>query len=300
MDTHRSFLTNNLSGLPNNIVIPDIDEKISMDLKAFISYEEELEAVHQLFELFLFNLNQMTNFCTLYYSDKIIRNIDEKEIDFIEINALLINIISAGKTLVDGMEKFLKTEFGEIRADNFKRLHLSKKYDDVFSYRFLCYLRNFAQHGYLPVSKNLNGTYCFDLYQIMSTLHIKPSPSIKQSMEKVSQEIVEIYQGEPHIAFTYTLDTYTLTVVELYYSFLIEIEEDSNDFYRKVQTILTENPELILHIPNAPKDLVAVELKDKNLHVFLHNMDYKDIFYNYKKQAEEKVNYYKHNHYEPS
>ena len=295
MDTQKRLLVESIPEFPDELMIPEIDEETKLCLKKYLSYSETLQNIHQLFEVYLFNLNQIDDFCTMYYSDEIIRNYDGKEVGFIEINALLINVISAGKTLIEGIEKFIKIEISKERADKFKKEIISKKYDDVFSFRFLNYLRNFAQHGNLPVSKSLEGKFCFDLSQIMATLHIPTSPSIKQSMEQVARDIIEKYKSEPRIDFTYTLDMYTLTVVELYYSFIKEIEEESYAHYNKIQEILIETPELIIQ-EEGMKDMVVFELEDDCLHMFSSKDNFRKMYDHYKKEAKEKVKYFNRIH----
>lgn len=298
MDTQKRLLVENIPELPDELMILEIDKETKLCLKKYLSYSETLQNIHQLFEVYLFNLNQIDDFCTMYYNDEIIRNYDGKEVGFIEINALLINVISAGKTLVEGIEKFIKTEISEERAGKFKKEYISKKYDDVFSFRFLYYLRNFAQHGNLPVSKSLGGTFCFDLSQIMATLHIPTSPSIKQSMEQVARDIVEKHKSEPRIAFTYTLEMYNLTIVELYYSFIKEIEEESYAHYNKIQQILKETPELIIR-EGGLKDMVVFELEDDYLHMFSSKDNLRNMHVDYKKEAKEKVKYFNRIHKNP-
>lgn len=300
MDTHRTFMREKLEKFFNEIKIPEIDENVKMNLRKAVLYAEELECIHQLFEVFLFNLEQINAFCMMYYGDNVLRKKDGKDVGFVEINALLINIISAGKTLVEGMEKFIKTAIGEQRAAEFKKVYISKKYDDNFSYRFLYSLRNYAQHGYLPVSKTFDGKFCFDLRQIMETQHIGFSQSMKDSMESVIREISEKFNDEPHIAFTYTLDSYTLAVVELYYLFLKEIEKDSGEQHDRVQMILKENPKLILH---EPKELEGAAVFDydaetRNLHLLIIGEGLKNRFVELKKQAKGKLLLYKKNHIE--
>lgn len=292
MDTQKYFMVENLLDFPNEIEIPEIDEKIQLYLKRFVSFSETLQNVHQFFEVFLFNLEQMDHFCIMYYNDEVIRKSDGKKVDFIEINALFINVISAGKTLIDKIDNFFKTEVDEIRAKEFKNNYLSKKYDDIFSYRFLLFLRNFAQHGNLPISRQPDGKYCFDLIQILATIHMKVSDQIKKSMQNVAQEITEKYMHEPCVALTYTIDTYSLTVVELYYCFLKEIEKDCNDYYHTVQNILKENPQLIISKSNMLKDMVVFDYEDGILHFFSSHDNIKNTFIDYKNQAKEKMKFF--------
>lgn len=292
------FLIENIKDFPKEIVVPEIEEEIQRDIKGFVSFAENMQGIKQLFELFEFNLKQMEQYCAMFYSDMLIKK-DGKRASFIEVNALLINIISAGKTLTEAMETFLKTELGEEKAVEFKNSCLSKKYDEVFAYRFLLYLRNFAQHGNLPVSKKLNGRFCFDLAQILSTEHIKVGPAIKKSMESIYQEIVETYKGEPCIAFTATLDSYTLTVTEIYYCFWKTIEEDVQAISSHIQQILADFPELIYRGEEMLDGVVIYDIEeDGMMHFFWAEDNLWNAYVDCKKQAKNAMLYFKKEHME--
>ncbi len=70
------------------------------------------------------------------------------------------------------------------------------------------------------------GHFCFDLTQILSTQHMKPNKAIKASMEQVHDEIIAGFEDEPKIAITYTLNSFTVVVYEIYYAFLRTIAND--------------------------------------------------------------------------
>lgn len=85
------------------------------------------------------------------YDDKLVR-INGEVVDFYALNGFVINIVSSAKTLIEVLEIFYETELREERKNKFKREVLSKKYDEVFAYRFRLYMRNYAQHGHLSIS----------------------------------------------------------------------------------------------------------------------------------------------------
>lgn len=267
VDEKRILLVEKFDGFPENIVFPEINEKIRTDLSKIVSFSENIYNTHQLFEIFLFNVDQLFDFCTLYYNDQIVRKKDGCSVSLIEINALLINIISAGKTLIDKVESFLKTELGEDRVKIFKDNCISKKYDEVFSYRFLYHLRNFAQHGSLPVSQKPKEKFCFDLFQISSAKHTHFSASIRESMNNIQQDIVKRFKDEPHIAVTYTLDAYTMTVLDIYNSFFYDIESDVLAYHNLKIDILRENPEIVFHGNETLNNMVIYEVEESTLHM---------------------------------
>jgi hypothetical protein len=233
----------------------------------------------------------------VYYNDTIIRKSDNDSVTSIEINGLLINIISAGKTLVEAVENFMKRQLDESEFALFKTEILSKQYDDVFSYRFLYYLRNYSQHGFMPISQNLNGTFCFDLDQIIHTMHIKPNKAVQDSMDKVYVEMVEKMHVKPHIAFTYTLDCYTLAVMTIYYQYLRQIKQKTKSLIEKKDRILSQYPELI-HKGNGILDgAVIYKIDGTTCHTFSSKENAWNAYVEYKKQAKKELQYYESIHY---
>ena len=69
----------------------------------------------------------------------------------IEIDRLLLNILTAMRTFLDHAETWLKRTFGH-KSEQFERFRAarSREYDLHFAYRFFYYLRNYAQHCGLP------------------------------------------------------------------------------------------------------------------------------------------------------
>lgn len=298
MDQQRFFLTERIENFPRDLFIPEINEETKTTLKKMIVFGEELQGIRQLFDIFIFNLEHMDEFCTMYYNDEIIKKKDGSSVTFTEINAFLINVIGAGKTLTEAIEKFLNEEIGEETGENFKKNYLSKKYDESFSYRFLLYLRNLSQHGYLPVSQNFDGRFCFDLAQIINTRHIKPNAAIKKSMEDVYVELVEKVKTEPHIAFTYTLATFSLVVVEIYYNFLKEIELEVRLHHEQRNICLEQHPELIFSQLGNLKNMVVFNEDNGALHMFSKEDNIWNMYVNLKKQAKEKVKLFNRIHTE--
>ncbi len=119
---------------------------------------------------------------------------------------------------IEALEKFYATELGEERKDKFKQ--------DV-------------------LSKNDEKRFCFDLMQILTTQHIKPNKAIKESMIKVHDEIIERFEDEPRVVVTYTIDSFTVTVYEIYYVLLQTIEDDVKEIFSKQLYLLNTYPELI-------------------------------------------------------
>ena len=299
MDTRKTLLIKNIEGFPDSIKLSGMSEENLKIIEGYVSFGEHLQNVHQLFKLLEFNLEQLLHYCIMKYDDELIM-IDGETVDFYAINGLVINIVSSAKTLIEALEKFYATELGEERKDKFKQDVLSKKYDEVFAYRFMIYMRNYAQHGHLPISRIYDEKrFCFDLMQILTTQHIKPNKAIKESMIKVHDEIIERFEDEPRVAVTYTIDSFTVTVYEIYYVFLQTIEDDVKEIFSKQLYLLNTYPELIYKGNNVLNGYVVYQIGENNeLHMYNPNECLLNAYNEYKEEAKSVYYKYKAEHVE--
>lgn len=72
----------------------------------------------------------------------------------LDINRVLLNLLASVRMYLDHTETSIKRRYGDTSQNwiNFKQA-CGKAYDELFSYRFLYKLRNFAQHCGLPLSR---------------------------------------------------------------------------------------------------------------------------------------------------
>lgn len=297
MDARKTLLVKDIDGFPDFINLSEVVEEKSKFIESYVSFGEHLQDVHQLFKLLEFNLGQLFDYCLMKYDDRLVKTNGEI-VDFYNINGLLINIISAAKTLIEALENFYEIELGAERKSEFKRDVLSKKYDEIFSYRFLLFLRNYAQHGHLPISHIYDEEYfCFDIMQILSTQHINPNKAIKESMEKVRDEIIEKYKDMPRIALTYTLDSFIVTVYEIYYIFFQTIEGDVRGIVDRQLQLLNQYPELIYKGDDMLKGYVIYCIGE-SLHMYNPSEDLLSTYAEYKEEAKNVYQEYKAKHVE--
>lgn len=294
MDTRRYILKEHVQDFPDVIDIPHVEEEIRNALRKYVAFGEELQCLEQLFEVFAYNLEQLDSYCTMYYDDRIIRNRDRKPATFIEINAHFINVISSGRSLMEATEKIFGVLAGEDRKNAFAENCIHKKYDEVFAYRFFYFLRNYAQHGYLPVSRKADGKFCFDLTQILRTEHFHLKASMQEDLEMISAEIQEKFHSEPYIAFTVTLDAYALAVVEIYFQFLKEIESDVHEIYHRQIEILNQYPELSM----GEENMILYDVEDTMIHLYNRKESLWNAFLEYKKYVLQKLKILRENHTE--
>lgn len=286
MDTRKTLLIKNIEGFPNAIKLSDMSEENLKIIEGYVSFGEHLQNVHQLFKLLEFNLKQLLNNCIMKYNDELV-SINGDAVDFYTINGLAINIVSSAKTLIEALEIFYETELGKERKNKFKKEVMSKKYDEVFAYRFMLYMRNYVQHGHLPISHIYDERrFCFDLMQILTTQHIKSNKAMKESMVKVHDEIIERFEDEPRIAVTYTIDSFTVTVYEIYYVFLQTIEDDVKEKFSKQLHLLNAYPELIYRGDNDLDGYVVYQTGENNeMHVYNPNECLLNAYNEYKEEA---------------
>ncbi len=124
--------------------------------------------------------------------------------DYISVNSHIINIISAGRTLIESMECYIKnnSDIGDAKQKYLDYYH--NTYDSSFAYRFLIRLRDYSQHGHLPVSSTGNNYY-FDLIQISNKPHYNHNKTFETQMKSIIDEILEKYHNTPTISLTETL-----------------------------------------------------------------------------------------------
>ena len=253
----------------NDITLLDFTDD---DLKIIHSYVEitrHVQEIHQLFELFQYNLKRLRSVYELNNRDCIKRHgpIFEEFSDRIELNALVINYISSGKTLIDSIQYCIKNSYSDdsTKYENFCRF-LSSVYDGNFSYRLLTRLRDFAQHGHLPVSV-IDNMMCFDIAQIVSTPHFNHNKTILQEMKDFNEELLVVQKTQPHYVFTLAIAEYTVSMLNVYQSFWIALKESFLIKEKDIRTLIEQVPECIVH-ENGKMNGFLFYLIGNNLHTF--------------------------------
>ena len=289
MNTESYIMQEDLDVDINDLNIPDISPRESNILFFFIEITRYIQEIEKLFRIYRCNLNIMDNYCTLYNDDTIECKYDYSEDSFIVINTLVINLISSGKTLMESSENFIKflTNYVEGYSSNFKKDYLSKTYDECFSYKFLLNLRNYSQHGHLPVSNSVENKFCFDLKQIINTPHFNIKKSIEDELVNLIEEIYSKYKGYPYIMFTRTIAEYNYCIHKLYAEFFDNIEQVFNDTLLEVERLLKQRPELIYNSKNSLNGNILIKDNSGHIHCFRYSkMKTRKMFYDFKEKAQ--------------
>lgn len=272
----------------DDITLPDFTDDALHIIQSYIEVTRHAQEIHQLFELFRYNLKRLLSVYELNNGDRVKRHgpLFEGFSDRIELNALVINYISSGKTLIDSMQSCIKCTYSEdnTKYNEFSKF-LSSVYDDCFSYRLLTRLRDFAQHGHLPVSVSDN-IMCFDTAQIASTPHFNHNKTILEEMNRFNEELLVAQKTQPRYVFTLAIAQYTVSMHEVYQTFWLTLKDSffakENDF----RILIKQVPESIVH-KNDKMNGFLFYLANDSLHAFNTSEDSLSMFSHHLEEAKQ-------------
>lgn len=246
----------------------------------------QMQENHQLFQVFLFNLGQLTDLYTVFNNDKIVRTqrFLSKFDDFTAINALVINYISSAKTLVESISNSMSSSEQDKVKD-----YISKVYDSHFSYKFLIRIRDYVQHGHLPVSYK-EDKCCFDIKQIIDTPHFNHNRKLKSELDKHIETIISS-GGSPHLNFTLQLAEFSVDIIKIYSYYLSVFENAIKNSHQTFLKIL-DNYSPIIDKNNNCEELIVYKADEENGHAFYRNEDPIELFKSYSAESEENLNHY--------
>lgn len=270
MNTEEYILLNNTNIDIEKIEIPNFsDDELNL-IESLLEYTRHIQEINQLFRIFRINLQDILLHYVLNTDDTIIRKIDlsNKEEDIIIINTLVINYISSAKTFTASIENFMLKKLGENELNNFKTNCLSKIYDERFSYRLLIRLRDYAQHGHLPVHMSWDKKCSFDLEQILYTPHFNHNKKIQDEIINLKQKIYNKFQDNPRIMFTMSIAEFQLCIFDIYIYFINTIKKDLVDLINKLDKLIEERPNIIHCSDDALNGFILYSIKNESVHCF--------------------------------
>lgn len=270
MNTEEYLLFSDLDIDIEKVKVPDFSEEEYKFIENYIEFTRHIQEIDQLFRIFKINFQDILLHYQLYNNDTIIRQMDleNKEDDIIIINALVINYISSAKTFTESVENFIVKKLGKDELEKFKSMYLSKIYDENFSYRLLIRLRDYAQHGHLPVHMSYDKKYSFDLEQILYTPHFSQNQKMKDEITNIIEKIYNEFGNNPRIMFTRTIAEFQLCVFEIYISFISTIKEMLIDLEKKLEKLIKERPEVIHNSEDILNGFIFYTINNENLHCF--------------------------------
>lgn len=260
------------------------------EMKSFIFYVDitnSMEEVHQVFEIFQYNMERLLSVYKLNRNDRIERITPNfrKFNDNTEINALVINLISSGKSLLEAMKLCVQSCYSkESDMDRQFREVLSHEYDNCFSYCFLLRLRDFSQHGHVPVS--IDGEkICFDISQLVNTLHFNFNKAILGQMQEFCDELLLKEKVQAHYVFSMAIAEFSVSVFKIYCEYWNVMQEIFYKSLKNISELIQRYPAAIKH-RNKKFDNYIFYLIENNLHTFNTSENSEEMYLQYLKEAE--------------
>ena len=265
MNTEEYILIENTDINMERIKVPKFSDEELYTIQQFIEFTRHIQEIDQLFHIFKINLREILLNYELNCDDTIVRKIDLSydEEDMIIINTLVINYISSAKTFVESIETFINKNMAEEDVKKFKVDCLSKIYDEKFSYRLLIRLRDYAQHGHLPVYMSYNKKCSFDLDQILFTPNFSHNKKIQNEMIELRQKIYNEFGDNPRIMFTMSIAEFQLCILKIYIYFIDLIKEKLVDLVNKMDTLIKERPDVIYKSEDSLNGFIVYSIENK-------------------------------------
>ncbi len=245
MDTEKIVVLKNTE----NVTTHDLSEEFITIVCDYVEINRHVQEINQLFDVFQFNIERLMVTYEICSDDCFNRKTEFETdyTDFVAINAFMMNIISAGRSLVDALDICMVNAYGE-KSDKYNdyKLCRSAVYDGKFAYRFFYHLRNFAQHNHLLISTEDNFCY-FDAAQILDTPHYKANKKMWDELESICSEIRERYKDNFRISLSLCLIEYIAGVAERYKVFWEYIKDRLFELKGEIDKALEQEPEILEH-----------------------------------------------------
>ena len=194
--------------------------------------------------MMVFNLENMFEKFSLQFDDRIFAKRGET-VDVIQINALLCNAVSAGRTLIESMEKF--DEFYISKDKSFKKNFISKAYDQYSEYKIVDFLRNYMQHGHIPIHYDEEKIY-LDLSEILETTHLKMNTNLKRMLQKAKKDLLEYGVADTRLCCVPLFYKYFLLIHRLYRAFYLYAEYTLMQIGEEKRKLLQDHPEYVRQV----------------------------------------------------
>ena len=187
--------------------------------------------------------------------------------------------------MMESMNNFANLDY--LSSENKHRYlaMVSKIYDTVFSYKLLTRLRDYSQHGHLPVSSEGN-SYYFDFVDILGKPHFNHNKAVKNQMEDAITTCKNLLDDTPRLSFTKTLAEYVVNILRIYQSFWIFAESSVLVTTEKVKGIVDKYHENIICMPDAPSEWFVYKVTDGNADIINLSDNPNEMFVQFKGEAE--------------
>lgn len=286
MDTEKTYRTHGQMG---DLAIVELAADDLESFKRHVEITRHLQEIHSLFSIFKFQIDILQKEYILKSDGSVFtnQNAADREEDYIAINAYSINIISAGKTLVQSMESFFKMDYfspdDQLKKEYLENYH--KIYDHSFAYRLMIRLRDYAQHGHLPID-NEGNNYHINLDTILRKPHYNHNKTMAYEMKKIADEISDTYDDTPTFSLTRTLAEFVSKLSLLYERFWDIAENTLLKSQKRAQDIIKKYPENII---NASETFPGFFIYDEEPEGWIHAVSCADdpeaMYHRFKNEA---------------
>ena len=205
----------------------------------YLDMTYHVQELDQLYRMMLYNLEKIFRDYNLLFDDRVY-TYNGQEVDVLQLNALIGNAISSARTLIESVEVFDKAY---IDSDGtFKTSYISKAYDKWMAYRMVDFLRNYMQHGHVPISYDGNKIF-LNLTEILDVHHMRINKALRQQYTDVYAQLMEQGAVETRLACVFPLYQYFLLVHKLYLDFWRYADWTLGHMDEEVRAIVAEHPE---------------------------------------------------------
>lgn len=285
MDTEKTFMLHNQG--PDLLFSALCPDELTI-AKEHVEITRHLQEIHQLYLMFQYALDCIDSKYTLMSNGKVLKNNDpaNTEADFIAINAMVNNLISAGRTLVESMECYVSENYPKDDSDRKEYMDFyHKTYDISFPYRFLIRMRDYSQHGHLPVNQD-GEWYGFDLYQVLNKPHFKHNGLIKQQLDNAVKEVMDVYGDIPRLSLAMTLAEFTANLLAIYHQFWVSVEPMLLASEKKFKELIANHPENVNVVGEEKVSLFIYDVEIDGLaHMVFTDDDSSQMLSNFKTVA---------------
>lgn len=204
-------------------------------LTSYVELTRHLKEIYQWYEIINYNLDMIKE---LYPDGNITA-----------LNSHTISLLSAGKNAIDSIELCIANSFkdGDTRKTSFATDYTTKEYDNNFSYRFLSRLRNFTQHGHIPVSHPFGEAPCFDITQIYDTPHYSFNKTLQKEAMQLVADVAEKCNDSLTLSYRDTVCSYSCSLYKIINAFFENIKQALNEKYDGCINAVSLSPEIIHH-----------------------------------------------------
>lgn len=244
------IITDRLEEIDDYLNLFSEDELLAIE--SYVGMCGKIHDISQFYQLFSYNISLFKRCFNIYYND-FITDLNGTPATEVEVNTHIINIASAGRTVVEIIEGSLK-DFPE--GDVFKKNTISSTFDKSFSYKLVYYIRNYGQHGHFPV-KNDDGYFSFDLDYILTEENYNGNKSTKAEFVDLATDLHE-FHGGAKVACVLSILQFICDVINIYIEYLKWI---------RTKVASAEN-EVIRITSEIDRDVIVYSIKDGYAHAF--------------------------------